>query len=65
MNNAEKIRSLTDKELAVFLCSISPGDCWNCKAEKYCKNMDGKGMQEWIKQEVKEEDYWSEDEDDE
>lgn len=57
MTNEDKIRSMTNKELAKFLCdivSISDG-CYDCVAEKCCENpIDGSdnGFEQWLGQEV-------------
>lgn len=53
MTNADKIRSMTDDELANWLCVHM--DCYNCEAyagdwacEDYCRAV----LLEWLKQEV-------------
>ena len=57
MTNADKIRSMTDEELADFLCDIGANDsydgCEYCPAEKFCK-IGQAGFDDWVKQEVEE-----------
>jgi hypothetical protein len=51
MTNREWLASLSDKELAIWLCQIS--NCTYCEFIKYCSR-EGKGASEWLKQERKE-----------
>ena len=51
MTNADRIRSLSDEELAEFLCDISGGDCTYCVANDLCHNGHN-GMIVWLKKEV-------------
>ena len=49
--NADRIRSMTDEELAEFLCHNSK--CGNCNASEFCH--DGHtGWLDWLKQEAEE-----------
>lgn len=56
LTNADRIRKMSDKELAKFLCdivSISDG-CYNCVAGKCCEEpFDGSdnGFEQWLMQE--------------
>lgn len=54
MTNADKIRAMTDEELANWLCVHM--DCYNCEAEAgngacedYCRAV----LLEWLRQEAK------------
>ena len=50
--NADRIRNMTDEELAAFLCGMqNADDCHKCVAEKYCE-YGHTGMIDWLKQEV-------------
>ena len=55
--NADKIRDMSDEELAVWLCSkfddCSPS---TCPGANYCNGTDGKanGLVKWLKQPVEE-----------
>ena len=52
MTNADRIRSLSDEELADFLCDISGGEsCTYCVANDLCHNGHN-GMIDWLKEEV-------------
>ena len=55
MTKAEKIRAMTDEELADFLCDIrahkSYGGCECCPADKFCK-IGHTGFVDWLKKEV-------------
>ena len=42
--NADRIRAMTDEELARFLCAYTYG-CEKCAAEKFC----GEGHNGWLK----------------
>lgn len=46
--NADRIRSMTDEELAEFLCKISKCNSYYCPAYDYCINQ-RKSMYEWLK----------------
>lgn len=51
--NADRIRSMTDEELAEFMCSnVSNGtvNCAFCAAEEFCR-MGHNGWLDWLKQE--------------
>ena len=53
VTNADRIRSMTDDELAVFLCDIN--GCYfslPCPGDKLCTKGDGKanGLKKWLKQ---------------
>jgi hypothetical protein len=62
ITNADRIRDMTDEELADFLCV---GDCYYCPAgdevRKKCKWDNGRqrytGLIEWLKQEADDEKY--------
>ena len=62
MTNAEKIRSMTDEELAIRLAELVPGwiagFCEMCPAVETCGGKNGKTCEEdiclWLKQEVHE-----------
>ena len=53
--NADRIRAMTDEELAQFLCEthVFEGACSGCIANEYCKPGHN-GMFEWLREEVKE-----------
>ena len=55
MTNADRIRAMTDEELAQFLCEthVFEGACSGCIANEYCKPGHN-GMFEWLREEVKE-----------
>lgn len=55
MTNADRIRAMTDEELAEWLCS-NCDDCNDCVAFELCNAFDGKsnGLKKWLKQPVKE-----------
>lgn len=51
MTNADYIRSMSDEELAEFLCSIS--NCWTCVAMGTCgifrlEDERADGMKKWL-----------------
>lgn len=50
--NADRIRSMTDEELASFLCTISNCCVGNCLGEKHCSFDNGNGYLEWLKEEA-------------
>ena len=56
--NADRIRSMSDEELAEFLCSFRSCDadeyiCEGCKAAKYCR-AGHTGTIDWLQQPAKE-----------
>ena len=58
MTNADKIRSITDTELAMFLCDFRSCDadeyiCEGCKAAQYCRAGHA-GTIDWLQQPAKE-----------
>lgn len=58
MTNANKIRSMTNKELAMFLCDFRSCDadeytCEGCKATKYCRAGHA-GTIDWLQQPAEE-----------
>lgn len=46
--NADRIRAMSDRELARFLCDLRK-DCYECPAESFCHKVHT-GMQDWLKQ---------------
>jgi len=61
MTNADKIRSMTDKELAEFLYGLEDyAHCEFCADDGKCRNSDTivqdclGGLEKWLKQEHKE-----------
>lgn len=58
--NADRIRAMSDEELAKFLCEFRSCDsdgypCSGCKAESYCL-AGHNGMEDWLQQPAEEED---------
>lgn len=51
MTNSDKIRAMTDEELAKFLC-WSNVDCYQCPGEDSC-SINENGMLKWLKEETK------------
>lgn len=53
--NADRIRSMTDEELAAFLCNITANkeECSSCLAEQYC-HRGHTGFEDWLKAESEE-----------
>ena len=54
--NADRIRAMTDEELAAFLCNLRSEEvygnaCSNCVAERFCR-IGHTGMIDWLKQPV-------------
>ena len=54
MTNAERIRSMTDEELAAFLCNLRSEEayentCSHCVAERFCR-IGHNGMIDWLQQ---------------
>lgn len=59
-SNADRIRSMNDEELAMFLCDFRSCDageymCEGCKAEKYCRAGHA-GTIDWLQQPAEEAD---------
>ena len=57
-SNADRIRSMSDKELAMFLCDFRSCDadeyiCEGCKAAKYCRAGHA-GTIDWLQQPAEE-----------
>ena len=57
--NADRIRAMSDEELAEFLCDFRGCDtdentCIGCKGEQYCRTGHA-GTTEWLKQPAEEE----------
>lgn len=50
--NADRIRAMTDEELAEWLCDISSDSCEYCVATDLCYN-GHIGMIDWLKEEAK------------
>ena len=50
MTNADRIRAMSDRELARLLCDFK-GDCHECPADSYCEHGHN-GMLYWLKEEV-------------
>ena len=56
MTNADKIRAMSDGELADFLCDCSPSCEYGCPARVGgCYENCIRAMEEWLKQEVEDE----------
>lgn len=58
ITNADRIRSMSDKELAMFLCDFRSCDagkyiCKGCKAAQYCR-AGHEGTIDWLQQPPKE-----------
>ena len=51
--NADRIRAMTDEDMALWLCDIIP--CGHCPAANYCVPF-GCGLVDWMKQEVADDD---------
>ena len=49
MTNADRIRAMTDEEMAHFFCKTLKVECWRCPAKDLCYT-DHNGFSEWIKQ---------------
>ena len=54
MTNADRIRSMSDDELAAFLCNLRSEEayentCSHCVAERFCR-IGHTGMIDWLKQ---------------
>ena len=54
ITNADRIRAMSDEELAEFLCHFRSDDaaehaCSGCKAEPYCRSGHN-GMIDWLQQ---------------
>ena len=54
-SNADRIRAMTDEELAEFMChSVSPSgtvNCSSCEAQGFCR-MGHNGWLDWLRQEA-------------
>lgn len=52
MTNADRIRSMTDEELAVFLCNIMTNEtgCYDCPGRQYC-DRGHTGIEDWLLEE--------------
>lgn len=46
MKNADRIRKMTDEELALFLCNLSD-ECSNCPVTSICR-MNHNGFFDWV-----------------
>ncbi len=55
MTNGDRIRAMTDRELAAFLCNISSCDENKCPAFEYC-SFGHTGTIAWVKRESEEDD---------
>lgn len=54
MTNGEKLRSMSDEDLAQFLCSLIPAEnCGICYARDFCF-CGNNGFEEWMKKEADE-----------
>ena len=55
MTNADRIRAMSDEELAKFLCDISTAECCDrsCPARGIC-GFEDNGMIKWLKQPAEE-----------
>ena len=58
ITNADRIRGMSDEELAEFLCHFRSDDvvehaCSGCKAEPYCRSGHN-GMIDWLQQPAEE-----------
>ena len=61
MTNADHIRSMSDEELAMFLCNFRSCDadeyiCEGCKAAQYCR-AGHTGTIDWLQQPAEEDDH--------
>ena len=54
MTRADYIRSLSDEQLAVFLCDFNPDTCGTCAAADYCYPHHN-GMKEWLQENIEKE----------
>ena len=52
--NGDKIRSMTDEELAKWLCSIMTVECCDCTCPGRDVCTKHNGLDKWLKQEVQE-----------
>ena len=60
-SNADRIRAMSDEELAEFLCHFRSDEaaehaCSGCKGESYCRAGHG-GMIDWLRKPAKEEQH--------
>lgn len=55
MTNADKIRAMSDEELAEWLCSLMTAECCDqrCPARDIC-NLGDNGLVKWMKQPAEE-----------
>ena len=58
LSNADRIRAMSDEEMAEFLCHFRSDDaaeyaCSRCKAEPYCRSGHN-GMIDWLQQPAEE-----------
>lgn len=58
LSNADRIRAMSDEEMAEFLCHFRSDDsveyaCSGCKAESYCRSGHN-GMIDWLQQPAEE-----------
>lgn len=55
MTNADRIRAMTDEELAKWICSIMTAECCDqrCPARDIC-NLGDNGLVKWMKQPAEE-----------
>ena len=52
-SNADRIRAMSDEELAVFLCGIAATNCCGgCMVQEFCY-AEHNGFADWVKQPVK------------
>ena len=56
MTNSERLRAMSDKELAEALCDLR-ADCHECPGYNYCTygNGHGNGLLKWLESETMEE----------
>ena len=48
MTNGERIRAMTDEEMAQFFCRTIKVECWRCPAKDLCYT-DHNGFLDWLK----------------
>ena len=49
LSNGDRIRAMTDEEMAHFFCKTLKVECWRCPAKDLCYT-DHNGFSEWLKQ---------------
>ena len=59
MTNAQKIRSMSDEELAEFLWNFNLADVSTGKMGEFCPHMFRYRLKEWLQMPVEEDDYES------